>query len=118
MFKGFWWRLVNLNPALFRAVVISVFALLASLGIVVNDALPDQLVGVVVAVLALVQGLWTKAAVTPNEKVLAYVPDPVDKPQEVAAGAATTTAPDTVILDAVANTDGTYGVDPYPRSRW
>lgn len=97
---GFWYRLVHLDPALFRGLVVAVVALLASVGIVVSPALADNLVLVVVALAALVQALWTKPAVTPNEKVVVYVPDPVKKPDELAPGQATVVATDREIIKA------------------
>lgn len=103
MEKGFWYRLVHLNPALFRAFIVALFALLASLGIVVNASIPDSLITVVLAVAALIQALWTKAGVTPNDKVLVYVPDPVEMPNTVAPGPATTGASDQKILAAAAS---------------
>lgn len=100
MKDGFWYRLVHLDPALFRGLVMAVVALLASVGIAVTPALPDALIAVVAIVFAIVQALWTKPAVTPNEKVVVYVPDPVKKPDELAPGEATVLASDREIIKA------------------
>lgn len=97
---GFWYRLVHLDPALFRGLVVAVVALLASVGIAVTPALPDALIAVIAIVFAIVQALWTKSGVVPNEKVLAYVPDPVNAPDEIAAGSALTGANNDVIIEA------------------
>lgn len=99
--NGVLWRIVHLNPSLFRGAVVAVVALLVSLGIVIAPAVPDQLVTAVVAVAALVQGFWTRDGVTPNDKVLAYAPDPLERPGYVLAGDATTRASDKMILAAV-----------------
>lgn len=96
----FWWRLVNLDPAVYRGIIMAVVLLLASLGIAVSDDIPVSVIGAVAALFALIQAMWTKSAVVPNAKVLAYLPDPVDRPGVVHAGAAVTTASDDAVLDA------------------
>lgn len=98
--NGFWYRLVHLDPALFRGLVVAVVALLASIGILVSPDLADSLVGAVVALSAIVQALWTKPAVTPNDKVVVYVPDPVSQPGQVAPGNAVTSATNSEIVEA------------------
>lgn len=84
---SFWYKLVHMQPALWHGLVVAVFALLASLGVVVSPEIPDQLVGVIVAVAALVQALWTKSTVVPEEKVVAYVEKPWSG-QQIKAGKA------------------------------
>lgn len=83
---GFWYRLVHLNPALFRGLIMATVLLLVAVGVKISPDLPDILIGWVAAVLAIVQALWTVPSVTPNEKVVVYVPDPVKQPDEVASG--------------------------------
>ena len=65
------------NPALVRGAVVAVLALLASLGVGwaadVDDVTLGLIVGVVSAVLALVQAWWTRRAVVPLDASLAYV---------------------------------------------
>lgn len=98
--NGFWWRLVNLNPAVLRGVVVAVVALLGTVGILVTPALPDELVAALAAVAAVVQALWTRAAVTPNARVVVRAPEPITEPGVVEAGEATTIAPNLDILRA------------------
>jgi hypothetical protein len=83
-----WWRLVNLQPATWRGVVTAVVVLLAALGIKVAPGIPDAAFLVILALLPILQGLWTKSAVTPNAKVAVAVPDPINAPAEVTAGEA------------------------------
>ncbi len=97
---GFWWRLVHLNPAVYRAFIMALAALLVGLGLTFGADLPEQIVVLLGAVFALVQGLWTKEAVVPVDKVLAYLPDPVDRPNAVAAGVAVTGASNEQIIEA------------------
>jgi len=85
---SFWYRLVHLNPALFRGLIMAVVLLLAAVGVKVSPAIPDATIGFLAALFALIQALWTAPAVTPNEKVVVYVPDPVKAPDEVAPGQA------------------------------
>jgi hypothetical protein len=97
---GFWWRLVHLEPALIRGLAVAVVGLLGSVGILVIPGLPDGLVGVWLALAAIVQALWTKGAVTANARVAVRVPDPVNAPFVVEAGEAATTAPSAAIVEA------------------
>ncbi len=82
------WKLVNLEPAVWRGIVVAVLAVLAAVGIKVAPGVPDLAFLVVLAVLPVFQGLWTKSAVTPNAKVAVVVPDPVEAPSIVRAGEA------------------------------
>lgn len=96
----FWWRLVNLDPAIYRAVITAFFMLAGGLGLHYATDLPDNFIAALAAILMLVQGVWTKGSVTPNAKVLVRVPDPVNDPSFVAAGPARTTAPNEEVLSA------------------
>lgn len=82
------WRLVNLQPSVWRGVVTAVFVTLAAVGIKVAPEIPDVAFLIVLALLPIAQGLWTKSAVTPNAKVAVSVPDPINAPDEVSAGQA------------------------------
>jgi len=93
-------KFAAMDPALIRGIVVAIVGLLSSLGIAVSPQLPDTLIGVVLAVLAIVQALWTRTAVTPNAKVAVVVPDPINAPEIVAAGEAATTAPNHEIISA------------------
>ena len=96
----FLWRLVHLEPVVLRGVIVSLLMLLASLGIIISPQLPDELIAFLAAVAALYQALWTRSAVTPNAKVVVAAPDPVNRPNVITAGEATTTAHAAAILDA------------------
>jgi hypothetical protein len=85
---GFWWKLIHLNPALWRALIVAVAGILAYLGIGFAVGFQDSVFGLIVAVIAIVQGVWTKGAVTANKKVVVYKPDPVESPDVLAAGPA------------------------------
>lgn len=67
-----WYKLVHMEPALVRGFVMAVFALLASIGIVASDAIPDATIGFVLMLFALIQALWTRQAVVPEEKVVVW----------------------------------------------
>jgi hypothetical protein len=95
----FWWRLVHLDPALLRGLIMAVIFALASLGIIVTPALPDSLITLVGAVFAIIQALWTKPAVVPNAKVVTYLEDPA-QPRVISPGEAVTTASDSAIIAA------------------
>lgn len=102
---SFWWKLVNLNPALLRGLVMAVVMVLGTAGILVSPDLADGLIGAWVAVAAVVQALWTRNGVTANAKVVVIAPDPVNAPDTVAPGEAVTEASSTDIIEA-ARTSG------------
>lgn len=95
-----WWKLVHLDPALFRGLVIAVITVLGAFGILISPDLTDSLVGVLVAVMAVAQALWTRAGVTANARVVVAVPDPVNAPDAVVPGEAVTDAPAEEIVEA------------------
>lgn len=94
------YRLIHLDPALFRGLILAVVGLLGSLGIIITPGLPDELLGVLVSMLALIQAVWTRQAVTPNVKVAVMVPDPISNPNTVAPGQAITGAPSAEVVHA------------------
>jgi hypothetical protein len=102
--NSFWWRLVHMNPALFRGGVVAVVTVAGLFGIVVIPGLDEKLVAVWVPLMAIVQAVWTRDGVTPNEKVVVFAPDPVMRPRAVEAGQASTSASDTSIVDAARET--------------
>lgn len=85
---GFLWKLVHLNPALWRALIVAIAGVLAYLGIGFAVGFQDSIFGLIVAIIAIVQGVWTKGSVTANQKVVVYKPDPVESPHALAAGPA------------------------------
>lgn len=102
---SFWWKLVHLDPAIFRGLIMAVVLVLGSVGIFVSDELANNLVIAWVAIMAVVQALWTKRGVTPNAKVVVQAPDPVNAPGTVAPGEAVTDASAEEIIEA-ARTSG------------
>lgn len=80
-----WQRILVLNPALVRGLLVSLAAILATvLGhTVISDDLITAIIDGFVAVSALVGAVWTRGAVTPNDKVVAYKPDPLGAPHNV-----------------------------------
>jgi len=97
---NFWYRLTKLDPAVFRGLIVSVVALLASVGVAISPGVPDALIAFIVVVVPLAQALWTRPAVTPNARVSVYLPDPINEPEVVEAGEAVTTASDSAIIEA------------------
>lgn len=85
----FWWRLVHLDPVLFRSAIVAVITLLAMFGILVSNALPDALTAVVTTLGALIAAVWSRDGVAPMDKVVLYQPDPVSNPNQTVAGPAT-----------------------------
>lgn len=98
--NSFLWKLVNLDPALLRGLIMAVIWILASIGVAVTPELPNSLIGAIAAILAVVQAIWTRPEVTANARVSVYLPDPVNAPNVVAAGEAVTTATTAAIIDA------------------
>lgn len=85
---SFWWKLVNLQPATWRGIVTAVVALAVAVGFKVAPEVPDAVFLVILAVLPVIQGVWTRKGVTPNAKVAVVVPDPINAPNTVEAGEA------------------------------
>lgn len=95
-----WYKLIKLDPAVFRGLIVAMAALLASVGVAISPGVPDAVIGFFVVLVPIVQALWTRPAVTANARVAVLVPDPVNNPQIIEAGAAITTAPDAEIITA------------------
>lgn len=91
---GMLYRFTHLEPSVYRGVVVAIFGVLASMGVVVSDSIPDQLVVLVLAILPLIQAVWTKASVVPKDKVVAYIEDPYARTgrHSIKAGEATPAA--------------------------
>jgi hypothetical protein len=96
----FWWRLVHLEPTVLRGAITGVVGLAAALGILLAPGLPDAILGALVPVLAVVQLLWVRPAVTANARVVVEAPNPISEPSTVVAGEAVTKASTSDILDA------------------
>lgn len=104
---SFWWRLTHLEPAIFKGVILAVVGILAAFGVHVSEAIPDSLIGFLIAALALVQAAWVRKSVTPNAKVVAYTEDPQTPGSRIRPGEAVTAADDATILVA-ARTPGRH----------
>lgn len=102
--ESFWWRITHLEPAIFKGLILSLVGILAAFGVHVSDAVPDGLIGFIIAGLAFAQALWTRRSVTPNAKVVAYVDN---DGTTLRAGEATTSADAGTIL-AAARTGGRH----------
>lgn len=93
-------RFASLNPALFRGLIVSVISLLALLGVAVTPGLPDALMAVISSLSALIAAVWIRPGVTPNDKVVVYMPDPEGLPATVRPGAAVPQTSDARIITA------------------
>ncbi len=94
--------LKTVEPARLYTAIAAVFILLATAGVTwASEDLRDAIIGVVAALIALVQGGAIRSAVVPLSKVIAYVDNP-DKPSpDVISGGATINANDTAAANAV-----------------
>lgn len=101
----FWWKLVHLDPSILRGAVIAVALLLGALGFAIDDQTLSAFLSAVAALLAMIQALWTRSAVTPNAKVVVYKPDPVNHPAELAPGEAVSSNV-VAVANAAADTPG------------
>lgn len=101
---GFWWKLVHLNPTLYRGLLIAIAGVLAYLGIGFTVGFQDSIFTLVISVVAIIQALWTKGSVTANQKVVVYKPDPVESPNVLASGLSIS-YDENALVRAAANTD-------------
>lgn len=101
----FWWKFVHLDPSILRGAVIAIASLLGALGFAVSDQKLAAFLTAIAAILAMVQALWTRSAVTPNAKVVVYKPDPVNRPADLAPGEAVSSNV-VAVANAAADTPG------------
>ena len=94
------WRLINLQPAVWRGLVVAAVAIAGTVGLDVAVDLPDNIMLVIIGVLPVLQALYTRGAVTPNAKVVILAPDPVSAPNAIEAGPAAVNSPADEIIDA------------------
>lgn len=95
-----WWKLVHLEPVVWKTLILTVVAVLGSVGILVSDDLANNLVLLLTTLLGIVQIVWTRPSVTANAKVVVEAPDPAGDPYTVAPGEAVTKAPSDEIVRA------------------
>ena len=81
-------KMLALDPLIVRGVILSFFGLLGAVGLSQTDGTAEAVLGFAMGLLALLGAIWGRPAVTPNAKVLAYQPRPIDAPQLVKAGEA------------------------------
>ena len=86
---GFFKKFIALDPLLVRGFVMAVIGLLTVTGLVVTEGNQEAILGFVMALLTILTALWGRPAVTPNIKVLAFKPDPIDHPYLIESGNAT-----------------------------
>lgn len=104
-----WWKLVNLDPVLIRGAVMSCGALAMALGLTVSDKTLGAFLAALFSLMLICQAIWTRSSVTPNAKVVAYKPDPVNEPLVVEAGQAVSTD---IVQVANAAADTPFGERP------
>jgi len=95
-----WWKLVHLEPALLRTLVVAVVTLLGTFGLLISSDKVDAIIGFATVALIVLGGLSTRSAVTANARVVVEAPNPISDPSTVVAGEAVTEATSTEILDA------------------
>jgi len=97
---SWWWRLVHLEPALLRTLVVAVATLLGTFGLLISSDKIDAIIGFATVALIVLGGVSTRSAVTANARVVVEAPDPIGDPNTVVAGEAVTKASTSDILDA------------------
>lgn len=89
---NFWQRLAALDPAILRATIVGVIGIVtAIIGHSIDNSTVDLITNLILGVLAIVAGLVIRPAVTPNAKVLAFKPNPIDAPNRIKSGEAVAT---------------------------
>lgn len=104
------WRLVHLNPVLWRGLLLAVAGVLVTVGVVFSGHAQEAIYTLILSVVAIVQAVWTKGSVVPNKKVVVYKPDPVESPRELASGEAVSTNAADLLAKAAS-------IEPIPDSR-
>lgn len=87
--KNWFRRLVESDPVLVRGVIVAFFGLLAMvLNISFAEGTVENAVNAIISVFALISSLWARGKVTPNRKVVTYMPRPDKNPGLVLPGKA------------------------------
>lgn len=85
-------RIAALDPAIVRGAIVAVIGLVVAVtGKIIDDATVDLIVNVVLVLLTLLAAIVIRPAVTPNAKVIALKPDPVNQPDRIESGEAVVT---------------------------
>lgn len=84
-------RMLELNPVLIRGVLVSVASLLAVVvgNTVISDDLIQGILGSFIAITALITALWSRGKVIAENKVVAWIPNPLNSSSPVSPGPAT-----------------------------
>lgn len=98
--KSWYWKLAHLNPARWIALVVAITFVCGSFGLVVSGEQREGIIGLILALVPIIQGLWTESKTTADSKVVVVAPDPIAQPTLVEPGAATTDATAKQILAA------------------
>jgi len=99
-----WWqKLVTLDPALVRGLILSIVALFGTvLKVTVLTGTADTIVTFVLSAFALVAAVWIRPSVTPNAKVVVYDDTPLAPVATIKPGEATVKAEDMMKVERAA----------------
>lgn len=85
-----WQRISQLNPAVLRGILVGLFGVVTLVtGKAIDDSVIDTVCNVILLILPVIAGIFIRRAVTPNAKVIAFQPNPIDEPHVIEAGEAT-----------------------------
>lgn len=85
-----WQKLVTLEPALVRGLIVSLFAVVASvLNVSFAQGTVENVINLVISLFALLAAVLIRGAVTPNAKVVVRDDTPLQDEATIAAGKAT-----------------------------
>lgn len=99
-------KLLHLDPVLVAAMVTVITTVAALFGVELSHGKAEVFAVVGLAIIVIGAQLWARRKTLARRKVLAFLPDPVDKPNRVAAGTAVTTASDSTVIRAVRMSPG------------
>ena len=111
---GFWWRLVHLNPVLYRGLVMGFVSFLGAFGLAFSNEKGEAIVGFITVLLLFIQAAWTRGSVVASKKVVVYKPNPVDEPHVLAPGEAVSTNFPAVMNAAADNGSKSIAELPFP----
>lgn len=85
--KGVIGRVLDLEPLLTRGTIVTIFGVV---GMVLNHHFASGTVeytgNIILAAFGLLTAIVTRPAVTPNKKVVTYLPNPIEYPNKVESG--------------------------------
>jgi hypothetical protein len=87
--KNWFRKMIEADPVLVRGLIVAIFGLVAMvLNIQFADGVVENIANGVISMFALVASLWARGKVTPNKKVVSYMPRPDTNPGLVLPGKA------------------------------